>query len=83
MGEIKAGGEPLPDAVRKEFEVALKADLSDVRVQTMGAAEMAKAAGAKAFTDGSTIYFQAGAYDPHSSQGKELLAHELTHAKTS
>ena len=34
---------------------------------------------AKAFTTGKDIFFKEGAYDPHSTSGKELLAHELTH----
>jgi hypothetical protein len=79
MGEIAAGGEPLSDVVRKEFEADLSADLSGVRVHSMGAAEMAKAGDAKAFTQGAHIFFAAGAYDPHSANGKQLLAHELTH----
>jgi hypothetical protein len=34
---------------------------------------------AQAFTNGSDIYFGAGKYSPSSSDGKRLLAHELTH----
>ena len=34
---------------------------------------------AQAFTYGSDIYFAPGRYDPGSSTGQELLAHELTH----
>ena len=34
---------------------------------------------AKAFTTGSDIYFRQGEYNPGSSGGRELLAHELTH----
>ncbi|MCW3072919.1 MAG: hypothetical protein JWO44_2809, partial [Bacteroidetes bacterium] len=33
----------------------------------------------KAFTHGNDIYFNQGQYNPSSSQGKHLLAHELTH----
>ena len=34
---------------------------------------------AKAFTHGNDIYFNSGEYNPNSSTGKSLLAHELTH----
>jgi hypothetical protein len=34
---------------------------------------------ARAFTTGQDIFFRQGEYSPNSSQGKELLAHELTH----
>jgi hypothetical protein len=35
--------------------------------------------GAKAFTTGQDVFFREGNYDPHSSGGQELIAHELTH----
>jgi hypothetical protein len=35
--------------------------------------------GAQAFTHGTDIYFNAGKYNPESSKGRHLLAHELTH----
>ena len=35
--------------------------------------------GAKAFTNGSDVYFNTGQYNPKSSVGQHLLAHELTH----
>jgi hypothetical protein len=34
---------------------------------------------AKAFTTGQDIFFRQGAYDPGSGNGRELIAHELTH----
>lgn len=34
---------------------------------------------ARAFTIGNNIYFNEGEYNPESSKGKHLLAHELTH----
>jgi len=40
---------------------------------------MNKELNAQAFTHGRDIYFNAGKYDPESTQGKKLLAHELTH----
>ncbi len=40
---------------------------------------MSSALGAQAFTHGNDIYFNDGKYQPESSKGKHLLAHELTH----
>ena len=34
---------------------------------------------ARAFATGQDIFFREGAYNPGSSGGRELLAHELTH----
>ena len=56
------------------------ADLSGVRVHTDSEADgIARSVQAKAFTHGSDLYFSRGTYDPSSSSGKHLLAHELTH----
>jgi hypothetical protein len=41
--------------------------------------DLANAIQAQAFTHGQDIYFNSGKYNPGSSGGKELLAHELTH----
>ena len=35
--------------------------------------------GALAFTHGTDLYFAPGQYNPRSSQGQQLLGHELTH----
>jgi hypothetical protein len=44
-----------------------------------GAAGQARAFGAKAFTSGRDIVFGAGRYQPGTSEGRRLLAHELAH----
>ncbi len=55
-------------------------DFSDVRVHTGDAADhSARSVSAHAYTVGPHIVFQRGAYDPASSSGQTLLAHELTH----
>lgn len=74
------GGAPLPAAMRTSAETSTGADLSGVRVHTNDAsAAAADAVGARAFTQGSNIYFGAGEYRPGSSDGDHLLAHEVTH----
>jgi hypothetical protein len=80
-GQIpKTAGSPLPADVRAKMEPKLGADLSGVRIHTGG--ESAKAAtgfGARAFTVGSDVHFNAGQFDPGTKEGDRLLAHELTH----
>lgn len=73
-------GAALPDGLRSRFESSLGADLSSVRVHTGAAsATAAQAVGAKAYTIGQDIHFGAGTYDPSSSAGQHLLAHEVAH----
>lgn len=55
-------------------------DFSNVKVHTdSDAVQMNRQLNAKAFTVGNDIYFNEAQYDPGSSPGKQLLAHELTH----
>ena len=80
LNNSKGGGSPLPDEVRSFMEARFRADLSQVRVHTGSeAVEMNKDLNAQAFTHGKDIYFGSGRYNPGSSEGKHLLAHELTH----
>ena len=76
----RGGGSPLSPGTRGVMENAFSADFSRVRVHTDGqAADMSRQIQAKAFTHGSDIYFNQGQYAPESTEGKRLLAHELTH----
>jgi hypothetical protein len=73
-------GAPLPDPIREEFEPALDADLSGVRVHTgPAAARAARDRAARAFTIGQHIVFGEGRYAPWTPDGRSLLAHELAH----
>ncbi|HYE29045.1 MAG TPA: DUF4157 domain-containing protein [Allosphingosinicella sp.] len=74
------GGTALPAAARSFFEPRFQRDLGHVRIHDgPSAAAMARDINARAFTAGADIYFAPGQYDPHSSAGRRLLAHELTH----
>jgi hypothetical protein len=74
------GGSALAPDVRAEMEGRLGHDFSDVRVHNDGAAhESAKSVNAHAYTVGSNVVFQRDLYDPSSTAGKTMLAHELTH----
>jgi len=77
---VTSGGSPLSQSAREFFEPRFGRDFSDVQVHTGPEAdEAARSIDAEAFTLGSDIAFRSGAYRPGSRQGKELLAHELTH----
>jgi hypothetical protein len=73
-------GSALPGSIQRKFEGSLGADLSGVRVHSGEAsAQAADAVGAKAYTVGQDIHFGAGNYDPASTAGEHLLAHEVAH----
>ena len=74
------GGSPLPAEVRAYMEPRFGSDFSGVRLHTGGeAAQLNRAVSAQAFTHGQDIYLGEGKSNFQSSQGKQLLAHELTH----
>jgi hypothetical protein len=76
----EGSGQPLGGDVRSRMEPKLGADLSGVRVHTGGdSAAAAKGFGARAFTVGNDVHFNAGQFAPGSREGDKLLAHELTH----
>ena len=76
----EGGGSGLSSDVRAKMEPKLGADLSGVRVHTGGASQRsATEFGARAYTVGSDIHFNAGEFNPGSKEGDKLLAHELTH----
>jgi hypothetical protein len=75
-----SAGQMLPEQLRAKFESSLGTDLSSVRVHTGDdSAKAASAVGAHAYAMGNDIHFAAGQYDPHSSSGQELIAHEVAH----
>lgn len=79
--ESSAGkGESLPTSVSRNMSASIGHDFSDVSIHTDGqAAAMNRELGAQAFTHGKDIYFNNGKFNPETTEGKKLLAHELTH----
>jgi hypothetical protein len=74
------GGSPLDTDTRADMESRLGHDFGDVRVHTDSRAhDSARAVNAHAYTVGSNVVFQRDRYDPSSTEGKTMLAHELTH----
>lgn len=80
INTIRGGGSPLPESSRAFFEPRFGADFSGVKVHTdSNAAYLAGNVNAKAFTVGKDVVFGSGQYSPETSDGKSLMAHELTH----
>lgn len=78
--QATSGGQSLPSGTLSEMNQAFGADFSGVKVHNDNSAvQLSQDIGAQAFTHGSNIYFNQGKYNPDSSDGKKLLAHELTH----
>jgi uncharacterized protein DUF4157 len=76
----RGGGQALPDQAKNFFENGFGQDFSDVRVHADKDADaLNQSLSARAFTVGSDIFFRSGEYDPSGQNGKELIAHELTH----
>ena len=77
---LRSQGQPMDEATRTFYEPRFGRDFSNVRVHTDSrASESAQAIDAKAYTFGNQIVFGTNRYQPHTSDGRRLLAHELTH----
>lgn len=77
---LRSPGQPLDAATRAFMEPRFGHDFSQVRVHTDArAAKSTRAVNALAYTAGRDIVFDARRYAPQTSEGKRLLAHELTH----
>jgi hypothetical protein len=77
---LASPGHPLDAATRKQFEPRFGVDFGSVRIHDDSrAGESARAVSAHAYTVGRDIVFAGGQYEPQSTRGARLLAHELTH----
>jgi hypothetical protein len=76
----KGGGSQLPEEASARLETHFGAPMDGVRVHADGeAAALSRELDARAFTVGSDVFFAEGQYDPQSTEGQALLAHEVTH----
>ncbi len=74
------GGTPMAADVSAFFGRRFNANFSGVRIHTDSRANnLSTRLGARAFTYGSHIFFNAGQFNPETREGATLLAHELTH----
>jgi hypothetical protein len=80
IGSKMTGGQPLSSDVRDFMEPRFGADFSAVRVHSdTESASLSNRLSARAFTYQNHVFFSGGQYQPGTSEGKQLLAHELTH----
>jgi hypothetical protein len=80
IGQARGGGHGMDHTTRGRMESAFGADFSGVRIHTDSRADaLSQSVSARAFTTGSDVFFRQGEYNPGTSSGRELLAHELTH----
>jgi hypothetical protein len=74
------GGQNLDSGAREFLEPRFGQSFDHVRIHADSEADaLSKDLGARAFTTGQDIFFRSGEYQPASSGGQHLLAHELTH----
>lgn len=80
LSSSKGGGNALQGDTKDYMESRFSADFSGVRIHTDSKAEhLSRSVNAHAFAHGNDIYFNSGKFAPHTTEGKTLLAHELTH----
>lgn len=77
---LRSPGQPLDPGTRAFMEPRFGYDFSGVRVHSGAAAEQsARDVNAHAYTVRHIIVFGAGQFAPGTRQGRQLIAHELTH----
>lgn len=80
INQQRGGGHGLDDGMAAKAGATMGQDFSGVKIHTDSQADqLSHQLGAKAFTTGNDIFFRAGEYNPASSDGQTLIAHELTH----
>jgi hypothetical protein len=80
IARARVDGRPLPTHVRRFMEPRFGAEFGDVRIHTgEEAARLNRELNAHAFTVEDQIFFARNRFQPESQEGKELIAHELTH----
>ncbi len=80
INQARGGGQALDSTVQTQMSGAMGHDFSGVKVHDNAEADsLNQEVGAKAFTTGQDVFFKQGEYNPSSSDGQELIAHELTH----
>lgn len=76
----RGGGSQMDSATQSFMGSRMGADFRHVKIHAdTNAARSNREISARAFTVGSDIYFNEAQYQPHTEDGKRLLAHELTH----
>ena len=74
------GGQPLSSETKSYMEPRFGTDFNNVRVHNdQESGGLSNQLGARAFTYQNHVFFSNDQYQPGTSDGKHLLAHELTH----
>ncbi|MDF0651252.1 MAG: DUF4157 domain-containing protein [Nitrospira sp.] len=74
------GGQPLSGETRGFMEARFGAYFGNIRIHSdPEAASLSNQLSARAFTYRNHVFFSRDQYQPGTSEGKQLLAHELTH----
>jgi Domain of unknown function (DUF4157) len=77
---LRSPGQPLDAATRSFMEPRFGWDFSRVRIHSDTAAQQsAREVNARAYTVGNDVVFGSGSFAPASVEGRDLMAHELTH----
>jgi peptidoglycan hydrolase-like protein with peptidoglycan-binding domain len=80
LARASGGGRPIDAPTRTFFGSRFGHDFSDVRVHAgSDASTLCQGLNARAMTLGQNIFFNSDEYSPGTSEGRRLLAHELTH----
>ena len=78
--QARGSGQPLDDSLQNRMSAEYDYNFDGVRVHTGAEADgLNRQLGARAFTTGSNIFFKQGQYEPASTSGQKLIAHELSH----
>lgn len=74
------GGQPLQASTQAQMGSAMGTDLTGVRVHNDNTSDqLAGQLGARAFAVGSDVFFAANEYQPATTDGQRVIAHELAH----
>ena len=77
---LNSSGQPLDRETRRTMESRIGFDFSKVRIHAdTRAGASARSLGARAYTVGNNVVFAPGRFAPQTTEGRRLLAHELTH----
>jgi len=80
IDEKRGGGHTLDEKTQHHMSHTLGDDFSDVQIHTdTESHELNEQLQARAFTTGNDVFFRRGEYNPQTTEGQELIAHELTH----
>jgi hypothetical protein len=81
IAAASGGGRSLDTAVAQKLNPVI-GDVSDARIHTGPTANaLARAVSARAFTVGRDVFFADNEFNPHTNEGLQLAAHELTHVQ--